>query len=240
MNWINVHTSTLRAPEYIGSEPIARATWLNVLAYCCEQENNGRIEGGAHWKDRQWQQTCGVTLAEIHAAAPLLVIKGDNLIVWHYPSEKQAVVAAKRKHGQSGGEASGKARGKHQPKQTGSENEAYGSASDEAETKHMVERNGMEGEGKEKGRARDSLVPSLFDFCEFYHEQIPDLGAPCEIGDWLMEQHGYLATNVWPERPPKNWKAMLGKLVSDYRGRHAELSARSNGNAPKGKFNSDL
>jgi hypothetical protein len=64
MIYLNLKTSTLRAPEYIGSEPTARATWLN-LCYCCEQENGGTIDGCAQWKDRQWQQTAGVTLAEV-------------------------------------------------------------------------------------------------------------------------------------------------------------------------------
>lgn len=101
MNWLNLHTATLRAPEYIGSEPVARATWLNVLAYCCEQENGGRIIGAATWKDRQWQQTCGVTAQEVREAALLLTIDGDDVLIWRYPDEKESEVQRMRALGRS-------------------------------------------------------------------------------------------------------------------------------------------
>lgn len=255
MNWLNLQTSTLRAPEYIGSEPVARATWLNVLAYCCEQENGGRIVGGAAWKDRQWQQTCGVTLAEVQGATLLIYRDGDDLIVWNYPADKEVAVIAKREGGKRGGAVTSEAkaeaaklngnRGGRPKTQAETQAESGNNPSltqgkpklnpslNPTEGKGM-ERNGME----EKGSARESLIPSLDEFGQFYFDQIPCLGDPCPVGDWLMETHGYLATNVWPERPPKNWRAMLGKLVSDYRGRHAELVARNGGG--KGRCNSDL
>ena len=31
MIYLNLKTSTLRAPEYIGSEPTQRGTWLNLM-----------------------------------------------------------------------------------------------------------------------------------------------------------------------------------------------------------------
>lgn len=96
MEWLNIHATKLRAPEYIGCDPVARATWLNLLAYCCEQENGGTIKGGANWKDRQWQQSCGVTLEEIRSSAPLVVINGNDVSVWSYPVNSQNIVQAKR------------------------------------------------------------------------------------------------------------------------------------------------
>lgn len=103
MNWLNIQTSQLRAAEFIGSEPVARAAWLCVLAYCCDQENSGVIKTARGWKDRQWQQTCGVTLDEIESAGLLLRWQGDDLSVWGYPVEKQAEVHAKREAGSRGG-----------------------------------------------------------------------------------------------------------------------------------------
>lgn len=96
MEWLNIKIATLRAPEYIGSKPVERATWINVFAYSCEQENGGRLAGAASWKDRQWQQACGVTSREVRAADKLLRVEGDDVLVYAYPLEKQAEVQARR------------------------------------------------------------------------------------------------------------------------------------------------
>ncbi len=92
MNWVNIRTEILRAPAYVASEPLARATWFNVLIYCCEQENGGRIIDAADWKCRQWQQTCGVTLEEVQNAGRLLKWDGKDILVWNYPREKEAEI----------------------------------------------------------------------------------------------------------------------------------------------------
>jgi hypothetical protein len=146
MIWLNLQTSVIRAPDYVGAEPVQRATWLNVLVYSCEQENSGRIVGCRCWKDRQWQQTCGVTLAEVDSAAPLLRWNGDDLIVWSYPADKQAEIAAKREAGRRGGKISSEAKvsaartngAKHNPSTT------------QAQPKHNPSNNPTEGKGKER------------------------------------------------------------------------------------------
>lgn len=96
MQWVNIQMATLRSPEYMGCDPVARATWLNVLSYCCEQENGGEIENCLEWKDRKWQQLCGVTLKEIHRSSPLLRWENSSLIVWRFPVEKQREIAKRR------------------------------------------------------------------------------------------------------------------------------------------------
>jgi hypothetical protein len=107
VKWLNVQISNLRHPAYVGSEPVARATWLNVSGYCADQENGGRIIGARAWKCRQWQQTCGVMLAEIDQGAPLLTWDGDDLIVWEYPVDQEETMKHKRltaiKNGRKGG-----------------------------------------------------------------------------------------------------------------------------------------
>lgn len=110
MNWLNINLKMLRSREYIGSAPEERGTWLSVLGHSCDQENGGRIIGGASWKDRQWQQTCGVTLNEIRRAKRLLLIDGEDVVVFGYPSEKQAELEAKREAGRAGGLSSASSR----------------------------------------------------------------------------------------------------------------------------------
>jgi hypothetical protein len=99
MNWLNIKLSTLRSPAYLGSNPVERATWLQLLAYCADQENGGRIAGAASWKDRQWQQTCGVTAREVRAASRLVAIEGEDVRVAHYPLEQEAEMKSKREKG---------------------------------------------------------------------------------------------------------------------------------------------
>jgi len=96
VNWINLEVSIIRAPAYVGSNPIERATWFNVLAYAVEQENAGRIAGAADWKDRQWQQACGVTAREVRNASKLLCVDGADVVVAFYPAEKEREVRARR------------------------------------------------------------------------------------------------------------------------------------------------
>lgn len=117
MKWLNIEVAMLRSPEYVGSEPVARATWLNLLAYCADQENGGVIKGCKGWKDRQWQQTCGITRDEamlqgmLEGVLEAMIWRwvGDDLHVWGYPKTSEAALKAKRKGGAKGGKASARA-----------------------------------------------------------------------------------------------------------------------------------
>lgn len=146
MNWLNIETKTLHSEAYIGSDPVARATWLSVMLWCAEQENGGRIVGARSWKDRRWQQTCGVTIKEIDASELLMSWEGDDLVVVGYPTRKEQEVRAKRIAGKAGGEKSGIVRG-------AKSDEAQLQAPDEAQLQDpaKVRLNGKEGEGEEEG-----------------------------------------------------------------------------------------
>jgi hypothetical protein len=80
-----------------------------------------------------------------------------------------------------------------------------------------------------------SKAPDLATFCEHFSTRIACLGFPITADDWLMETHGYYASSVWPEKPPQNWKAMEGKLMANYRSRHAQLRAKTLPIGPNGK-----
>jgi hypothetical protein len=154
MQWFNLNVATLRSPEYIGSDPAARATWLNVSVWCCEQENGGRIFGAKLWKDRQWQQICGVTLDEVNQSFPLLIWDANDLIVWAYPKEKEELVQTKRKAGSIGG------RSKSQAKAEASRSNGakHNPSTSQAEPKQ--EPNGKERKGKEGNRKITNLAPA--------------------------------------------------------------------------------
>jgi hypothetical protein len=155
MIYLNLKTSTLRSPEFIGSEPTARATWLSLICYCCEQENGGIIPECLGWKDRQWQQTCGVTHAEVNESSDLWQWSGNALAVAFYPKDKEVEVQAKREAGRRGGKRSGKARRE-------ASHEAVQKAPREAELQaelQAVLQADLEGKGKEgKGIERERKV----------------------------------------------------------------------------------
>src|SRR3954471_1199964 len=103
MDWINLHIpSVIRSPEFIGSSPAERGTWVCVLAYACEIECGGRLIGAATWKDRQWQQACGVTLREVRCADRLLAIDGADVVVNGYPIKREKQVADGRRNASAG------------------------------------------------------------------------------------------------------------------------------------------
>jgi hypothetical protein len=145
MQWLNLQTSMRTAPQFIGADPVQRATWVCLMLYAAEHETGGVIRNCADWKDRQWQQTCGVTKAEIEDACDLWTRDGADIVLWGYPIDKEQVVRAKREYAAKGGRVSGEARAKHEP---------------EAQTKHMLhhmpkhmdERKGKERKGKEEER----------------------------------------------------------------------------------------
>jgi hypothetical protein len=154
MNWINLQTLILRSEEYIGAEPLARATWLNVLGWCCEQENGGRIVGAYKWSDRRWQQTCGVTKDEVGTSSPLLRYDGEDLIVWSYPVDKQAEVQAKRQAGREGGLKSAASKAAISPE---AKLQAQLQAQLKADAKQSVD--GREGNGIGIGTEWNSIPP---------------------------------------------------------------------------------
>jgi hypothetical protein len=151
MEWLNLKTSTLHATEYIGSEPRSRAAWLNVILWCAQQENGGLIKSARGWKDRQWQQTCGVTRREVDSANLLLIWKGDSLEVWNYPVDKEMIVRERREIGKTGGLKSGQSRSAKLAANSNQNNEPKGQANASTEGKGIGIGIGMEGERKPEG-----------------------------------------------------------------------------------------
>ena len=149
MNWLNIHTDTLRSEEYLGAVPIERATWLNLLAWCATQENGGVIEGAREWGERKWMQLCGITQAEAAIESQLYFINPDgDMVVSLYPREKEDEVRIKRKAGKIGGKASSKAKSAAAKANGKKGGRPITQAETQAETKHNPSGNPREGKGK--------------------------------------------------------------------------------------------
>lgn len=198
MEWLNIHVSTLRSPEFIGSTPVERATWLCVLGYCVEQENGGRIVCGSEWKDRQWQQACGVTLREVRLADKLLTTDDTDLLVNGYPAEKEKQVRQARGVAMSGAMA------------------RWGKSN--AEKMPVGNAEGKGREGNKKGRTTEASADEmLFDPESMKKAQdimtadaktkppgLPTAAPPKSFADWrAMHAHVYIGKD---ER--QDWQAL--------------------------------
>lgn len=102
MEYVNLHLSVLRSPEYLGSTPVQRATWLNLVAYLCQLEDGETLFECRSWGDRAWQQVCAVTLAEVNEECRLWKWIGENLEVNFYPEKQEKQTRAMRKGGRIG------------------------------------------------------------------------------------------------------------------------------------------
>lgn len=201
MDWLNIHRSTLATEQFLGCEPVQRATWLCLMAYCADQENGGRIEGASEWGDRKWQQVVRVTKGEVSESCPLWSWDGGAVVVWAYPVEKEAEVRRNRENGGKGGRP---------PKPAGNqvvtsgltqiETQEEPTAPISAETEE--ERKGKE--RKEKGRGRGKVfVPPTIEEATEYAKEIGFAG----VAQWFA----YYETNGWKVGKNKmtDWKAAI-------------------------------
>lgn len=209
MEWLNIHLPVLRSPEYIGAEPASRAAWINVLAYCCQQENGGTITGAEAWADRQWQQCCGVTLEEVRWAAPLITFAGNDALVWNYPIDKEREVKAKREAGSRGGLA----KAKHSQKQ----NPSTATSTPRSTTTSSAH---TEGEGKEKGNRKEKGKKKENEAVNLSCGTLEELVGYCR-SKGLPESDGHYFFNKWEEsgwensgKPIKNWKLTINTWFS--------------------------
>ena len=149
MNYLNIHTDVLKSEEFIGAEPVQRATWLSLMAWCATQENGGKIKQCADWGDRKWLSICGVTSAEVKTACGLFSWEADCLALKFYPIEAEKAVKAKRQAGKMGGRPKG-SKSKPKPAPTQEGNHMVNHEVKQSET--MTETKRKEKEGKEMER----------------------------------------------------------------------------------------
>lgn len=150
MNWLNLRTEILHSPEFIGSDPTRRATWLSLMLWCAQQENGGIICGSKSWADRRWQQTCGVTAAEVAESCDLFVWVNSDLVLWGYNTEKEAEVQERREWARENGRKGGR------PRKTASEEPTPVSENNQHRYQHPKAEGEGEGEGERKEKEKEN------------------------------------------------------------------------------------
>lgn len=171
MNYLNIHTDTLKSEAFIGAEPVERATWLCLLGWCVTQENGGTIPDCIDWTDRKWQQICGVTKDEVYAESGLFIFTGKNLRVAYYPMSQEDIVIKKREVSRANGKLGGRPKKKVTQIETnvGSENKpTLVSQNDdlltqtEPTSESVKEGKGKEGKGKEPPNPQGGIWDGVF------------------------------------------------------------------------------
>lgn len=139
MNWLNLEIKNLTSHEFLGSEPLDRATWLCLMRFCAQQENSGIIQNCNKWGERKWMQLVGISKEEALRDSMLWEWKDNSIEVWQYPLNQQLATQAKRTAGKLYGKSkdnTSNSKGNSKDKLTGSNklsnSLAISSAKDEA------------------------------------------------------------------------------------------------------------
>lgn len=213
MNWLNLHTAVLDSPEFIGSAPTERATWLCLLHYCTGQENGGRITGCRQWKDRKWQQLIRVTMREAQSECDLWEWDGDDIVVAYYPAEKQEEVQQMRRLGKTTTQRKAAAARENGSKggrpKTQRETQREETETNPTEThRKEVEGKGKELEREPQARDGDSIfldAPCTFDEAWAHAQLTP----PSEGLNWQRAAVDFW----WTKRESKGWRDFAGRPV---------------------------
>lgn len=157
MEYLNIPLAVVAGIEFIGSPPLARATWLSLQIFCTKSENGGRIANCRDWGDHTWGQIAGLKRREVHTASKLWAWEGDDLVVWAYNLESEAKVKALRSRGRRGGMLSGQSRRLGAASPDGeADASAFGEADASSQSEALLERKGKERKEKEE----NSLSPA--------------------------------------------------------------------------------
>ena len=105
MNYLNLSTQMMGEDIAARADSIEVGIWVRLTLYSIDQENGGVIAGCRQWRELEWIKVCRVTAAEVSMSSGLWSWQGDDLHLWNYPADKQAVVISRREAGKRGGSA---------------------------------------------------------------------------------------------------------------------------------------
>lgn len=238
MNYLNIHTDTLKSEEFIGAEPIERATWIALLGWCASQENGGVIWDCHLWGDRKWMSLCGVTSEEVKIASKLYRFEEGNLVVTFYPIDAEELVKSKREAGKKGGRP--KKANAPKPLETKEENHMVNHPEN-----HMVKQNGTmsetkgkEMEGNEKKRKviaeTQAIAWSSSDgwtgITQNDYDEWRKAYPACDVTQQLARMTEWLKSN-----PSKAHKKLWRKFLTSWLSRSQERGGDIPSNRPQAK-----
>ena len=192
MQYFNLDIKLLRLPEFIGETPFNRGVWISLMGYCCHLENSGRIANSRTWKSRMWEQSCGVTLAELEQESDLWQWDGDDLQVWGFPHHMQKVHESKRAAGAKGG----------RPRKSNDNH-----ADNHADNRNIIQSNIKEDNTRESARERTASPVTLAEAKS--HAKTWTGSSPTMVAfDAVQVELWFL------DRQRKGWQASSGQIIN--------------------------
>jgi hypothetical protein len=222
MNIVNIHTSSLRSAAYVAATPGQNGTWLNLLAYCCTQENGGKIPAAASWTDRQWMMSVGVSLEAVNEPCGLWRFEDSGCVVEFYPKRQEAKHRAQRDGGKKGNDRrwTAKKTSLHSLHESDSESLPVSVSDSDSDS---VGLSGGESVKERKGKERKEKEESDHARAGLGEDETVDEGEPpgCDAGGGIKMDHPEtsLPFAEWPTR--EEW---LG--AADMQGLNRELALR--------------
>lgn len=198
MNWLNLETNELRAPEFLAATAMERGVWLSLLLHCVSVENNGRLQGAVKWTQRQWMVVCGLEANEVmNTTTELWRIEGEDVLVWGYPHSVQRGLEARRENGRKGG----------RPGKTEADNRAGNPSKtgEETRTKPGDNLTGTIREGKGKGKVREKEGKAM----------LPGAGAPAEEELPLAKGIEKAMAQALRWSPLTGWEGLTPDLITE-------------------------
>jgi hypothetical protein len=96
VNYSPVQHHHTQSREFKSARLSQRGIWITLLQYCTSQENNGIIKNFASWKPAEIRKTLNVDPATLRKKSTLWNMVGEDLHIYGYPHDKQAILNKKR------------------------------------------------------------------------------------------------------------------------------------------------
>lgn len=97
MNYSPVQHHHTQSREFQTARLSQRGIWISLMQYCTSQENNGIIKNISEWKPSEIRKTLNIDPATLRGPSPLWHMVGNDLHIYGYPHDKQAILNQKRR-----------------------------------------------------------------------------------------------------------------------------------------------
>lgn len=103
MRFFPVECASVTGTDFSCATFEQQGQWLNLMTYCANQENGGRIEGATELPEVFFQRSLAMRKEEFESECLLWTWDGQDLVVKFYPLQNQEKCQTLRENGREGG-----------------------------------------------------------------------------------------------------------------------------------------